>query len=96
MGKVGKAERNASFQWRCVVASLQFTQDLTFSSIPRNWTESDVQIYLIVLAARILTTAILRSGEGLSFLIALVEPYAQDRTWLKLSDLPVPSAVRGS
>src|SRR5882672_8201212 len=48
------------------------------SSIPRNWTESDVQVYLIVLGARILTTAILRSGEGPSFLIALVEPYPQD------------------
>ena len=53
------------------------------SSIPRNWTELDVQVYLIVLAARILTTAILRSGEGPSFLIALVEPHPQDPNYLQ-------------
>jgi hypothetical protein len=41
-------------------------------------TESDAQVYLIVLAAKILTTAILKGGDGPSFLIALGEPYPQD------------------
>jgi len=42
------------------------------------WIEQNKNLTGSALAARILTTEILRSGEGPSFLIVLVEPYPQD------------------
>jgi hypothetical protein len=59
-------------------------QILTGSTFPDQiaigdyWIEQNKNLTGSALATRILTTAILRSGEGPSFLIALVKPYPQD------------------